>query len=312
MSVGAMVAASLIGASAQAATPKNKCPYFPANNVWHADISKMPVHSRSAAWLKSMSASKKKLHPDFGPADPEEQAVPYGIPFEETPSNRKKVSVAFDYDDESDKGPYPFAASTPIEGGSDADGDRHAIMVSSDCKLYELWHAEYGSHPSAGSGAIWDLKSNNLRKAGWTSADAAGLPILPGLLRYDEVKANKIDHAIRFTVAKSDKTYLWPARHQAGSVNDRNVPPMGARFRLKANYSTSGLRPDTVAVLNAMKKYGMIVADNGSDWFFQGTADNAWPTDLLDELKKVPGSAFEAIDESKLMVNANSGEAKKQ
>ena len=294
--------------SANAVTPKNKCALFPANNIWHADISKLPVNARSAAWLKSSNAASRKLHPDFGPSD---GSVPYGIPYEETPSTRKKVTVTFDYADESDKGPYPFAASTPIEGGANAGGDRHALMVSSDCKLYELYDAHYSAHPTAGSGAIWDLKSNALRKAGWTSADAAGLPILPGLLRLDEVKANAIDHAIRFTVNRTDKTYLWPARHQAGSVSDRNVPPMGARFRLKANYSTSGLRSDTIAILKAMKKYGLILADNGSDWFFSGTSENGWPTALLDQLKRVPASAFEAVDESKLMVNANSGEARK-
>jgi hypothetical protein len=184
-------------------------------------------------------------------------------------------------------------------------------MVSSDCKLYELYDAHYSAHSTAGSGAIWDLKSDSLRPAGWTSADAAGLPILPGLLRLDEVKAGKVDHAIRMTVARTDTSYIWPARHEAGSVSDHNVPPMGARFRLKASYSTKGLRSDTVTILNAMKKYGMIVADNGSDWYFGGTSEQGWPTALLDQLKAVPASAFEAVDESKLMVNANSGQARK-
>ena len=308
----ALLAVGVVSApSSQAALPKSKCALFPANNVWHSDISRLPVNKRSSAWLSSSNAKSRRLHPDFGPSD---TSVPYGIPYEETPANRSKVSVTFNYADESDKGPYPFASTTPIEGGQSASGDRHGLMVDPSCRLYELYDAHYksGGGSTAGSGAIWNLKTNALRPSGWTSADAAGLPILPGLLRLDEVKAGKVDHAVRFTVAKTDKSFVWPARHQAGSSSNRNLPPMGARFRLKASYSLSGLRPDTQVILKAFKKYGLILADNGSDWYFGGTSEKGWPTPLLDQLKQVPASAFEAVDASSLMVSANSAEARKK
>ena len=278
------------------------CPVFPSNNVWHANISKLPVNRHSAAWLASMSASSKHLHPDFGPSG---SSMPYGIPYIVVPSSHQKVSVSFDYADESDPGPYPFGSDTPIEGGS----DRHAIMIDSGtCKLYELYDAHYSSGGStAGSGAIWSLKSNALRPAGWTSADAAGLPIFAGLVRLDEVKKGVVDHAIRFTASSTDRTYLWPARHQAGAARNAYLPPMGARFRLKSSFSLSGYRADTKVILTAMKRYGMIVADNGSDWYFQGTAEDGWSNAMLDELKSIPASAFEAVDESSLMADPNSG-----
>jgi hypothetical protein len=218
------------------------------------------------------------------------------------------VAVTFDYADESDPGPYPLGDDTPIEGGS----DRHALVVDSGtCRLYETWDTRHSPAGwTAGSGAQWSLRSNALRPAGWTSADAAGLPILPGLLRPDEVAAGHVDHAIRFTVARTDRSYVWPARHQAGAVADPNVPPMGARFRLRASYPTAGLRSHTRVVLAAMKAYGLILADNGSDWFFQGSASNAWPDGLIAELKDVPASAFEAVDESSLMVSPDSGQVR--
>ena len=304
----AVVLPALSSTPADAALPRSRCALFPANNVWHSDISKLPVSSRSAAWLASSNAKTRKLHPDFGPSG---TSVPYGIPYEEPPSSRKKVSVRFDYASESDKGPYPFASTTPIEGGQSASGDRHALMVDPTCKLYELYAAHYKTNAStAGSGAIWDLKSNALRPSGWTSADAAGLPILPGLLRLDEVRAGTVDHATRFTVARTDRSFVWPARHQAGSAANHNLPPMGARFRLKASYSLSGLRPDTQVILKAFKKYGLILADNGSDWYFGGTSENGWPTALLDQLKQVPASAFEAVDASSMMISSNSGQAR--
>jgi len=278
------------------------CRVFPSDNVWHADVSKLPVHKRSAAWISSMGGTAKHLHPDFGPSG---GSMPYGIPYIVVPSSHQKVSVSFQYADESDAGPYPFGSDTPIEGGS----DRHAIMIDKGtCTLYELYAAQYSSSGStAGSGAIWSLKSDKLRPATWTSADAAGLPIFAGLVRLDEVKAGVVDHAIRFTASSTDRTYLWPARHQAGAARNANLPPMGARFRLKASFSLSGFRHDTRVILSAMKRYGMIVADNGSDWYFQGTAENGWSTDMLDELKTIPASAFEAIDESSLMADPNSG-----
>jgi hypothetical protein len=181
------------------------------------------------------------------------------------------------------------------------------------CTLYELYAADYSpSGSTAGSGAIWSLKSNKLRPATWTSADAAGLPIFAGLVRLDEVKAGVVDHAIRVTASTTDKSYLWPARHQAGAAHNTNLPPMGARFRMKKSFRTTGFRSDTRVVLNAFKKYGLIVADNGSDWYFTGTAENGWSTNMLDELKSIPASAFEAVDESSLMVDPNSGRVRTQ
>jgi hypothetical protein len=288
------------------ALPGTSCPVFPADNVWHADVSSLPVHARSAAWLASASASSKRLHPDFGPSgDP---STPYGIPYQVVSSSHAKANVTFDYADESDRVPYPLGSDTPIEGGAGSGGDMHTVVVDTGmCRLYETWYTQHtASGWTAGSGATWSLTSNALRPAGWTSADAAGLPVLPGLLRLDEVQAGRVDHAIRFTVARTDRSYLWPARHQAGAANDANLAPMGARFRLKASYATTGLRADTRVVLAAMKTYGLLLADNGSDWFFQGSADNAWPSALLDQLKAVPASAFEAVDESSLMVSPDS------
>jgi len=214
--------------------------------------------------------------------------------------------VRFLYADESDPGPYPFDARTPIEGGS----DRHAIMVErGTCRLYELYDARWnGGDPRAGSGAIWDLDSNALRPDGWTSADAAGLPIFPGLVRWDEVKAGAITHAIRFTAECTNASHIWPARHDAG-VNDQSCPPMGARFRLSKSFDLSGFSPKARVILRAMKRYGLILADNGSDWFFQGTVDRHWHNRLLDQLKAVPASAFEAVDESACIVKPNSGRA---
>jgi hypothetical protein len=300
--VAALVVAAVCLPAGATPPPGTSCSLFPSNNVWHADISKLPVNTRSAAWLSSMSASSTRLHPDFGPSG---GSVPYGIPYDVVAGSHKKVSISFDYGDESDPGPYPFGSDITIEGGS----DRHAIMIDkSTCILYELYNAHYASGGStAGSGAIFKLTSNKLRPAGWTSADAAGLPIFAGLVRLDEVKAGKVDHAIRVTASHTDRTYIWPARHQAGDANNHNLPPMGARFRLKSGYSISRFRSDTQTILRAMKKYGLIVADNGSNWYFQGTAEDGWSNSMLDQLKSVPASAFEAVDEASLMVDANSG-----
>jgi hypothetical protein len=290
---------------ARAAPPGADCPLFPADNAWHADVSKLPVHPRSSAWITSMGGPSRRLHPDFGPAGQGEQ--PYGIPYVVVDGSHGKVAVSFDYDDESDVGPYPFGFDTPVEGGS----DRHALMVDkSTCTLYELYAAAYDpSGSTAGSGAIWDLRSNDLRPAGWTSADAAGLPILPGLLRRDEVAAGVVDHAIRVTAARTDRSFLWPARHQAGAARDPNLPPMGGRFRLRSDFDLSPYRADTKVVLRAMQRYGLIVADNGSDWYFTGTSEEGWDTGLLDELKRIPAGAFEAVDASSLMVDPDSGQA---
>ncbi|SRR6266511_291267 len=297
------------GGSAAPATPPpgTTCSVFPADNIWHADISKLPVDPHSGAWISSMGGGSVRIHPDFGPSDSTDTGPPYGIPYDVVAGTHQKVSVSFYYPDESDPGPYPFGPDITIEGGS----DRHAIMVDKDsCTLYELYDAHYSTSGStAGSGAIWSLGSNALRPADWTSADAAGLPILAGLVRLDEVQAGLVDHAIRVTASCTDRSYIWPARHQAGCRSDPNLPPMGARFRLKSSVDITGFRPDTQVILQAMKTYGLIVADNGSSWFFQGTAEHGWNTDLLDELKSIPASDFEAVDASSLMVDPNSGQA---
>jgi len=312
--LAALVAALLCVASSPAPAanrpvPGTTCPTFPANSFWHANISRLPVHARSAQWMSHMSPTRK-LHPDFGPSYGE-QPAPYGIPITVVAGTHAKVTVTFQYWQESDRIKYPLGADTKVEGGQWISGDRHTIVVDRDtCRLYETWATRRSGSPvtwRAGSGASWLLKSNALRPRTWTSADAAGLPILPLLLRYDEVAVRAVDHAIRFTTDITDRRYVWPARHQAGSVTNQNYPPMGARFRLKAAYVISpSLRPDTRAVLVAMKRYGLVLADNGSPWFFQGTADTRWPEALLDELKRVPASAFEAVDTSSLMISYDS------
>ena len=312
MLAAAVFAATLALAAASAAAanrpvPGTTCPTFPANSFWHADISALPVHPRSNQWMAHMSPTRR-LHPDFGPSYGA-QPAPYGIPIVVVSNAHPTVAVTFDIDDESDHLRYPLRPNMPVEGGQWVSGDRHVIVVNRDtCRLYETWATRpTASGWRAGSGATWYLYSNLLRPNTWTSADAAGLPILPGLLRFDEVQARAIDHAIRFTTNITDRTYVWPARHQAGSVNDRTYPPMGARFRLKASYPiAASLRPDTRAVLLAMKRYGLVLADNGTPWFFQGTADTRWPEGLLDELKRIPASQFEAVDTSRLMADPNS------
>jgi hypothetical protein len=284
------------------------CPAFPGNDIWHADVSHLPVSPHSAQWLANMQASTRNLHPDFGPSG----GFPYGIPVTVVPSTHPKVSVTFDYSDESDHVGYPLGSDTLIEGGPGAGGDRHAIVVDAGtCQLYETWDTRRsGSAWLAGSGATWNLRSNALRPAGWTSADAAGLAILPGLLRYDEVVAGNVDHAIRFTTNVTDTSYVWPARHEAGSVTSSAYPPMGAWFRLRADYPTTGLSAQTIVVVNALKHHGLILADNGSPWFFQGTADTRWPDLLISQLKTIPASAFQAVDVSSLQASANSGQVK--
>ena len=284
------------------------CPVFPADNYWHADISHLPVNVRSGQWISHMSPTRR-LHPDFGPSYGA-QSVPYGIPITTVPGNHAKVSVAFDYASESDRVGYPLGSDTLVEGGQWTSGDRHTVVIDVHaCRVYETW-ATRNSPWKAGSGATWDLRSNRLRPSGWTSADAGGLPILPGLLRWDEVRAGRVDHAIRFTTDVTDRRFVWPARHQAGSVTNAAYPPMGARFRLKAGFSLAGYGRDAQVVLKAMKAYGLVLADNGSPWYFQGTADDRWTSPLLDDLKRIPASAFEAVDASRLMVGGNSGQVR--
>jgi len=298
---GVVAAASLLALPVPARAvdvPGTTCSVFPADNVWNMDVRGLAVHPKSAVWKRASHAGKTRLHPDFGPPD-------YGILFDVVDSSHQTVSIDFVYADESDPGLYPFGDDIAIEGGS----DRHAIMVDADaCALYELYAAHWADgDPTAGSGAIFDLTSNDLRPAGWTSADAAGLPILPGLVRYDEVFGAEpgIDHAIRFTVSCTFDRYLWPARHRAG-VNDRRCPPMGARFRLRGGFPIGDFGRKAQIVLRAMKRYGLIVADNGSDWYFQGTVDDGWTYRFVDQLKRVPARAFVAVDESACKVSPDS------
>jgi hypothetical protein len=285
--------------SGAADVPGTSCRVFPANNVWNMDVRKLPVHLKNATWKRATHAGTTRLHPDFGPPS-------YGIPFDVVPSAHAKVSIDFHYADESDPGPYPFGGDVQVEGGS----DRHAIMIDEGtCVLYELFGVRRnGGSPTAGSGAIFDLGSNALRPAGWTSADAAGLSIFPGLVRYDEVfgPSAGIHHALRFTVGCTRRSYVWPARHQAGVANPA-CPPMGARFRLKGGYDMSGFPLRARIVLRAMKRYGVIVADNGSDWYFQGAVDPRWSYAFVDQLKRVPARAFVAVDASACKVAPNSG-----
>jgi hypothetical protein len=305
--VGVAIAAAMPGPAFAGMVAGTSCPAFPDNSWWHADVRKLPVHARSGDWMARMFPTRK-LHPDFGKSYGE-QPAPYGIPITVVDGSHAKVRVRFDYDSQSDHLRYPLGDDTKVEGGQWQSGDRHTIVVDRDsCRLYETWATRRaGRRWLAGSGATWRLTRYRLRPDTWTSADAAGLPILPGLLTYEEVVARQIDHAIRFTTNITDRSYLWPARHQAGSVSDPRYPPMGARFRLKRSYVIDrGLRGDTKAVLRAMKTYGMVLADNGSPWYFQGTADRRWRSALLDQLKQVPASAFEAVDTSSLMISPDS------
>jgi hypothetical protein len=270
---------------------------FPPDNPWNKDISDEPVDPNSDSLIASIGKARK-LHPDFGT---EYDGHPWGIQYVVVSGTQKKVPVDFDYRDESDPGPYPIPADAPVEGGSKApnDTDRHVLVLDRDnWKLYELWHAfpmDNGGW-KAGSGAIFDLKSNKLRPAGWTSADAAGLPLLPGLIRYDEVVGQKkLAHAIRFTVVHSRHGYLYPATHFAAPKNNPNLPPMGMRVRLKAGFDVSKFPPTVQVILTAMQHYGMIVADNGGDWFFSGTPDPRWKDDELETLKRIRGSDFEVV-----------------
>ena len=294
--VGSAVVPSSAGADP---IPGTNCDVFPDSNIWNTRVDTLPVHELSDTWLRSADAGSTELHPDFGPPS-------YGLPFDVVGRRHAKTHVRFTYADESDRGPYPFDARTPIEGGS----DRHALIVErGTCRLYELFAASWNDgEPRAGSGAVFDLDSNRLRPDTWTSADAAGLPILPGLVRWDEVEAGSIDHAIRFTVSCTTDAYVWPARHEAG-VHDPDCPPMGARFRLKANFDLDGFSARTRTILRAMQTYGLMLADNGSNWYFQGTRDRHWRNHLLDQLKTVPASAFEVVDVSGCMVDPDSGQA---
>jgi hypothetical protein len=297
----ALLAVLLGGSSAKAVRLPGapRCPVFPKTNVWNKRVDRLPVAANSAAIIQSIGADRG-LKADFGSGLWE--GAPIGIPITVVGRRQPKTRVSFEYADESDRVAYPIPRNVAIEGGRHSDGDRHALIVDRDsCKLYEL----FALHPQgrgwrAGSGAVWSLRSNRLRPAGWTSADAAGLPILPGLARYDEVRRGVIGHALRFTVRRTRRAYVYPARHFASSSNDPNLPPMGLRVRLKASFDVSRFPRQSRIVLTALKRYGMMVSDNGSDWFITGAPSRGWRNDDLRSLARVKGSDFEVVDTSTL------------
>jgi hypothetical protein len=290
---------STIGSSAATAAGSTVpivagCQIFPTNNPWNTDISKYPIDANSANYIKSIPGN---LHPDFG------NTAGYGIPFNIVPASQALVPVAFGYASQSDPGPYPVPKNAYIEGWPHPSGDRHVLILQKGtCTLYELFAArelDGGKKWTAQSGAIFHLNSNALRPNGWTSADAAGLPIMPALVKCDEVAAGVIDHALRFTVPESQRGFIHPATHFASSSIDPNLPPMGMRVRLKASYSLAGFNTVSRIILTAMKKYGMFVADGGSgSWYFQGQGgpqESCWSNNQLNQLKSVPGTAFEVV-----------------
>jgi hypothetical protein len=287
----------LLASSSSAQPMIGNCSVFPANNIWNTPIDKLPVAANSALLVNTIGPSLH-LHADFGAGT--YNGEPIGIPFVTVSGNQTKYPTTFQYADESDPGPYAIPT-----------GDRHAIAIDTgNCILYELYSAyPQAASWQAGSGAIFDLKANTLRPAGWTSADAAGLPIFPGLVRYDEVAAGEIRHAIRLTVPQTLLAYVWPGRHYASSLTDPKYPPMGQRFRLRASFDISGFSADAQVILRALQRYGMFVADNGSAWYISGAPDPRWNNSNLSTLRNVLGSDFEAVDDSMFMVIADSAQA---
>ena len=294
--------------AAKAKPPTLKTAYgevaiFPVTNPWNKDVSKLKLHAKSQAWLQSIGLDKP-LHPDFGTVW---EGVPNGIPFVAVSPTQAKSTVQFEYADESDAGPYPIPPNPPIEGGPNApaDADRHVLMIDAkNKKLYELYQVNPlpGGKWKAGSGAIFDLSSNTLRPAGWTSADAAGLPVFPGLARYDEiVEQGKLLHALRFAVKKSQRAYVLPARHFASNSTDPNLPPMGMRVRLKASFDTSPFPRLSQVLLQGLKTYGMLLADNGGNWFVSGVPDARWDDEAISTLKRVKVRDFEVVDTGPLV-----------
>jgi hypothetical protein len=299
--VAAVAAIAATSAPGRPVTGAPKCPVFPASNQWNRRVDKLPLAKRSDAIVRSIGRGTG-LHPDFGSGHYNGARI--GIPYTTVSGSQPKVSVKFGYASESDRGPYPIPKDVPIEGGRMSDGDRHALIVDRDnCRLYELY-ALYppanGHGWRAGSGAIWSLRSNRVRHAGWTSADAAGLPILPGLARREELSHGGMDHALRFTVERTRRAYIYPARHFASSETSKDLPAMGQRLRLKSGYDISHFPKQSRAVLRTLKLYGMIVADNGSDWYITGAPSKGWSNDDLHSLGQVKGSAFEVVDTSSL------------
>lgn len=288
------------------------CDIFPGDNIWNTPIDTLPVDPNSANYINNIGASSG-LHADFGSGL--YNNGPIGIPYIDVPGSQPEVTITFvSYPSESDPGPYPVPPNAPIEGGPDAGGDRHVLVLDRDnCILYEMFDASPQGNGSweAANGAVYDLSSHDLRPDGWTSADAAGLPILPGLVRYDEVAAGEIRHAIRFTAPNTQAAHLWPARHDASNITDTNYPPMGLRLRLKASYDISGFPPEIQVILQAFKTYGIILADNGSAWYISGVPDERWDNDMLHLWDGITGSDFEVVDVSSLMIDPDSGQAER-
>lgn len=290
------------------------CSIFPADNIWNTPIDDLPLHPLSADYINTIGANRG-LHADFGSGVwPPGSNSPIGIPFIVVPADQVDVPVEFIWwPEESDPGPYPLPPDAPVEGGPDADGDRHVLVLQQEtCRLFELYYAfpQRNGSWQAANGAVFDLHSHALRPDGWTSADAAGLPILPGLVRYEEMAAGEIRHAIRFTAPETQAAYIWPARHKASDLEGSDYPPMGLRLRLKADYDISGFSPPLQVILQAFKTYGLILADNGSPWYISGVPDQRWDNDMLHEMDVITGSDFEVVDVSGLMVDPDSGVAK--
>jgi hypothetical protein len=317
MLISATLALLIVGASTTRSAPQvpptlGGCPVLPADNIWNVPVDTLPLDPNSSAYVTAMGANNK-AHADFGSGLWD--GAPIGIPFIVVPSNQSKVTIHWTTTwNENDPGPYPVPTTAPIEGAPNTDGDRHVLVVrQGECKLYELYRAFPQSDGSwnADSGAVYTLTVNGpLRPAGWTSADAAGLPMLPGLVRYDEVAAGEINHAIRFTSHTTKAAYVWPARHQAPYNSTPNSPPMGQRFRLKASFVIDArFSPEVQVILRALKKYGVILADNGTSWYLNGAPDERWNNDDLHAFDTyIKGSDFEAVDVSSLMVDPNSGQ----
>jgi hypothetical protein len=297
--VAGLAVALLAGSSAHALRPPSarRCPVFPASNAWNQRVDKLPVAADSARLVASIGLDAP-VHPDFGSG--KWDGGPIGIPFDVVSRTTPLHRVSFEYADESDRVRYPIPRHVHIEGGAHATGDRHAILVDkSTCRLYELYDLRHaGRGWTAGSGAVWNLRSNHLRPAGWTSADAAGLPIFPGLARWDEVKRGVIDHALRFTAPETRRAYVYPARHYASNSSDPALPPMGLRVRLKASVNIASFPRQARVVLRALQRYGMILADNGSPWYVSGAPSQHWSNDALHTLGRLAGTDFEVVDTS--------------
>ena len=312
LAVAAAIAlgAAVLSTSTGAAPTVGPCQVFPSppaslsptapsldtEAAWNQDVSKAPRDPRSAAYISYIASQGDDfLHPDFG------SPRTYGFPYSVVGAGQRRLPIRYTaYGDESDRGPFPIPGKAPIEGGRGSDGDRHVLVLdSAACKLYELYRAFFVAKPrphwNADAGVAWDLGSADLRPDGWTSADAAGLPIFPGLVRYDEVAAGQLDHAIRVTVESTRDAWLHPASHCAGDTSSRNAPPMGLRLRLKAGYGLGRFSGAAKTIATAMKRYGLIVADNGSNWYISGASDRRWDDENLDQLKRIPGRAFEVV-----------------